>query len=723
MAAPRCDGLRRIDLASLETRVAPWPAGGSVAAVVRATDGVTYAIGVDGSIRGIDASGGVSETPLLPLSSGGAIIDAAPAPDPDGVYVLASRGFGDGSLYHVDLEARRVESVALAHAIGERDRLAASPDGTALLVTHYGAGIVEVVVGLQAVGELTLPAGITGAAIFTAANCNPPPLPVAVAPSAAVAPAAAVDESAGVPPSPPRPLGQLSPGRPDEWYVDCSAAQSGDGSAEQPWNSIAEAAREVRGGGAGGDNDGRGDVIHVRNGPCEVNGVGFKDTLSGPGPDCLADDAACTVFRGEPSAVEIIGDTAKHDGFLIQGGVDQLKLENFTFIGDVRTDPPNAPFNEPVKVSGGGTDHIVLANISVESGALVHDSGIKILSEGGTPAHDILIDGGTVRGVAGVGYTLGGPPDAPLRNVTLRDTSAIGNGGDGYVVSKDSRGVADAIFERTRAEANSGDGYDIYGAFDSAPEQVTRFIDVIARGNGPPNCEGSSQGVGIKAWHSVEITGATITDNCQSGISLRRSEASGARDTTLAVGTITMSTVTDNAHVGGTQIDLSRPLARYTVTDCTLASTEGKSALSYLRRYACATGDDAGDACSGAQDCVAGPCGTGGSVGWDESTLYRNNNGKLVSFVDRSGAMRDCRNDEAEVRSCDIVGDCNFDFVVLIDEVIKAANILLDIDPVSRCPQIDRDGNGIVSVDELVTAVNAALGETRQIDTDPPPGL
>jgi hypothetical protein len=110
-------------------------------------------------------------------------------------------------------------------------------------------------------------------------------------------------------------------------------------------------------------------------------------------------------------------------------------------------------------------------------------------------------------------------------------------------------------------------------------------------------------------------------------------------------------------------------------------------------------------------------------VGWDESTLYRNDNGKLVSFIERSGTERDCRNDETEVRSCDIIGDCNFDFIVLIDEVIKATNILLGIDPVSICPQIDRDGNGIVLVDELVTAVNAALGETRQIDTDPPAGL
>ena len=106
----------------------------------------------------------------MSLSSFGAILDAAPRAESDGIYVLATRGFGDGSLYRVDLEARQVESVALAHAIGERDRLAASPDGTALMVAHYGAGIVEVLVGLQVVGELTLPAGISGAAIFTAAN-------------------------------------------------------------------------------------------------------------------------------------------------------------------------------------------------------------------------------------------------------------------------------------------------------------------------------------------------------------------------------------------------------------------------------------------------------------------------------------------------------------------------------------------------------------------------
>jgi hypothetical protein len=127
----------------------------------------------------------------------------------------------------------------LAHAIGERDRLAASPDGTALMVAHYGAGIVEVLVGLQVVGELTLPAGISGAAIFTAANCNPPPLPVAVAPTAAVAPAAAVDETAGLPPAPPRSPTAPRPGRVVRRLLGRAI---GNGSAEQPWVSIAEAA-------------------------------------------------------------------------------------------------------------------------------------------------------------------------------------------------------------------------------------------------------------------------------------------------------------------------------------------------------------------------------------------------------------------------------------------------------------------------------------------------
>ena len=47
---------------------------------------------------------------------------------------------------------------------------------------------------------------------------------------------------------------------------------------------------------------------------------------------------------------------------------------------------------------------------------------------------------------------------------------------------------------------------------------LTVFTGVSARGNGPPDCAGSSQGVGIKAWHSVQIANAVIED----GTRLRR---------------------------------------------------------------------------------------------------------------------------------------------------------------------------------------------------------
>ena len=715
VAAPRCDGLRRIDLAELTSRVAPLPAEGAVAALVPAPGGA-IAVDVGGTVWRIGAGGAVEGDPLLALPPGDAILDAGAGPEAAIVYVLTGGGFGGGALYRIDLTAARAAQVPLAHAIGGRDRVAVAPADDLVLVTHYASGIVELVAAGQAVSEIAVPPGASGAAVFSADSCVP-----AATAGAAVHATAAARAVRAVPPGRAAEQTVVAQGRGvDEWFVDCSAEESGDGSSEHPWRTIAEAAQQVRGGGPAGDDDGRGDLVHVRGGPCQVADLGFKAPLGGPGPDCRDDDEDCTVFRGEPDAVAIVGGTSRRDGFLIRDGVDHLKLENFTFVGEVLSDPANAQFGEPVKVSGGGNSDIVLANLRVESGALVHDSGIKVLSEGEDASHDILIVGGEVRGVAGVGYTLGGPPDAPLRGVVLRATAAIGNGGDGYVVSRDSRGVADARFEGTLAEGNGGDGYDIHGAFDAAPEQVTVFSNVTARSNGPPDCADSGQGVGIKAWHSVQIDGALIEDNCQSGISLRRSESSGARDATLAVGTITNSTVVNNARVGGVQIDLSRARAQYTVTNCTLASDDGKSALSYLRRYACDGGENDGDACSARADCLDAPCGPGGVVQWDQSTLYRDNNGKLVSFVARGGQSRVCANDQAEVETCDIIGDCNFDFAVTIDELIKGINILLGSFDLPACAQFDRSGDQLVSVDELVTAVNVALGDTRTISTAPP---
>jgi hypothetical protein len=55
------------------------------------------------------------------------------------------------------------------------------------------------------------------------------------------------------------------------------------------------------------------------------------------------------------------------------------------------------------------------------------------------------------------------------------------------------------------------------------------------------------------------------------------------------------------------------------------------------------------------------------------------------------------------------VGDCNGDGEVTINELITGVNIALGASPVSSCPAIDANGNGEVTINELISAVNNAL--------------
>jgi ELWxxDGT repeat protein len=54
-------------------------------------------------------------------------------------------------------------------------------------------------------------------------------------------------------------------------------------------------------------------------------------------------------------------------------------------------------------------------------------------------------------------------------------------------------------------------------------------------------------------------------------------------------------------------------------------------------------------------------------------------------------------------------GDCNGDGVVSIDELIRAVRIPLGVAPVADCSAADASGDGQVTIDELIQAVNAAL--------------
>lgn len=55
------------------------------------------------------------------------------------------------------------------------------------------------------------------------------------------------------------------------------------------------------------------------------------------------------------------------------------------------------------------------------------------------------------------------------------------------------------------------------------------------------------------------------------------------------------------------------------------------------------------------------------------------------------------------------VGDCDGDGRVTVDELIKGVNIALGAAPLTTCPAFDANDSQTVTVDELVTAVNLAL--------------
>jgi hypothetical protein len=68
------------------------------------------------------------------------------------------------------------------------------------------------------------------------------------------------------------------------------------------------------------------------------------------------------------------------------------------------------------------------------------------------------------------------------------------------------------------------------------------------------------------------------------------------------------------------------------------------------------------------------------------------------------------------------VGDCNGDGMVSIDELILGVNIALGSATLDQCPSFDADGDGMVGINELVTAVNNALNGCP-IPPTPPPGV
>ena len=57
----------------------------------------------------------------------------------------------------------------------------------------------------------------------------------------------------------------------------------------------------------------------------------------------------------------------------------------------------------------------------------------------------------------------------------------------------------------------------------------------------------------------------------------------------------------------------------------------------------------------------------------------------------------------------DCLGDCGTDGRVTLDELVRGVRIALGVEAIATCPAMDSDGDSIVTVVDLVGAVDRAL--------------
>ncbi len=60
-------------------------------------------------------------------------------------------------------------------------------------------------------------------------------------------------------------------------------------------------------------------------------------------------------------------------------------------------------------------------------------------------------------------------------------------------------------------------------------------------------------------------------------------------------------------------------------------------------------------------------------------------------------------------RAAVCAGDCAGDGVITVDEIVTGVNIALGMISLAECPPFDVVADGVVTVDELILAVNSAL--------------
>lgn len=88
-----------------------------------------------------------------------------------------------------------------------------------------------------------------------------------------------------------------------------------------------------------------------------------------------------------------------------------------------------------------------------------------------------------------------------------------------------------------------------------------------------------------------------------------------------------------------------------------------------------------------------------------EDTLFGAGN-SVDGFFDRAGDGSATATFDVRVRCA---GDCSDDETVTIDELVRGIDVALGAEPLDDCPLADGNGDGSVSISELVAAVDSAM--------------
>jgi hypothetical protein len=228
-------------------------------------------------------------------------------------------------------------------------------------------------------------------------------------------------------------LGLLAQGNGRMLYVDCSVAQTGDGSLKAPWNSLATVNEQTLQ---------PGDTVHLR------RGTVCHGTLSPRGSGTEGEPIRITAYS-EGARPRLIADANAEEALRLfdqqYWDIDSLDIAGGTTYG--------------IFISGdkGVLHHIHLSNLAVHDvlgGTMKHkESGLVAISPSSAESHfdDVLVDGVDAWhtnqwiGILIGGGNLGFPPEsdwnsnAIIRNSTVHDVQ-----GDGIVLFRVRKGLIDS---------------------------------------------------------------------------------------------------------------------------------------------------------------------------------------------------------------------------------------------------------------------------------------